>query len=211
MRDDDHEHAGLVRGGEEGLGSSWGACGWMRSGPNAVKCLIHYHLRGWWCSGSVVWCWCCRRSATAHEIRCSSLRKLYLQVVQVAMRGLRWSSPLAGRLVRAGPLLACLLHDWLSCTTGCDAWLRRAPRTGAPAGWLLGSAVGEQGWWDGPRCGAARATAGRRVAAATDQHAVRISLRWCGKRGRGATEGTASAARPYRQAGTKADRQLTAG
>jgi hypothetical protein len=137
VRDDDHEHAGLVRGGEEGLGSSWGACGWMRSGPNAVKCLIHYHLRGWWCSGSVVWCWCCRRSATAHEIRCSSLRKLYLQVVQVAMRGLRWSSPLAGRLVRAGPLLACLLHDWLSCTTGCDAWLRRAPRTGAPAGWLL--------------------------------------------------------------------------
>jgi hypothetical protein len=30
---DDHEHADLVRRGEEGLGSSWGACGWGRSGP----------------------------------------------------------------------------------------------------------------------------------------------------------------------------------
>eukprot|EP01049_Picozoa_sp_SAG25_P003730 SAG25_NODE_219_length_11644_cov_21.713729_11_plen_247_part_00 len=95
--------------------------------------LIHYHLRGWWCSGSVVWCCCCRRSATAHEIRCSSLRKLYLQVVQVAMRGRRRSSPLAGRLVRAGPLLACLLHDGLSCTTGCDAWLRRNTSGGSPS------------------------------------------------------------------------------
>jgi hypothetical protein len=47
-------HASLIRGGEKGLGSSGGTCGWVEWSLRRLELSVTYNLRGWWCWGSVM-------------------------------------------------------------------------------------------------------------------------------------------------------------
>ena len=63
-------------------------------------------------------------------------------------RGGRLSSPLAGRGLSVGPLLAWLVLGWLSCTTVGEAL--RHPTCGALAVWLAQCVMTHCTWLAGP-------------------------------------------------------------
>ena len=73
--------------GERGQGYGRGACVRVCCGPNAGMSLIYYHLRGWWCSGSVMWCCCCRNATGSSRLRCASLFWNSCRLKEVAARG----------------------------------------------------------------------------------------------------------------------------
>ena len=73
--------------GERGQGYGRGACVRVCCGPNAGMSLIYYHLRGWWCSGSVMWYCCCRNAAGSNRLRCASLFWNSCRLKEVAARG----------------------------------------------------------------------------------------------------------------------------
>ena len=103
-------------------------------GPNAGMSLIYYHLRGWWCSGSVMWCCCCRSAAGSSKLRCASLFWNSCRLKEVAARG-------GGPLRLRGTWHGLGRYSLVPRTTGCLA------RPGAMPGHSgRGSAVQRAGW-----------------------------------------------------------------
>ena len=70
------------------------------------------------------------------------------EVGEAPIRGGRLSSPLAGRGLPAGPLLAWLVPGWMSCTTVGEAL--RHPTCGALAVWLAQCVMSHCTWLAGP-------------------------------------------------------------
>ena len=100
--------------GERGQGYGRGACVRVCCGPNAGMSLIYYHLRGWWCSGSVMWCCCCRSAAGSNRLRCASLFWNSCRLKEVAARG-------GGPLRLRGTWHGLGRYSLVPCTTGCLA------------------------------------------------------------------------------------------
>ena len=100
--------------GERGQGYGRGACVRVCCGPNAGMSLIYYHLRGWWCSGSVMWCCCCRSATGSNRLRCASLFWNSCRLKVVAARG-------GGPLRLRGTWHGLGRYSLVPCTTGCLA------------------------------------------------------------------------------------------
>ena len=107
--------------GERGQGYGRGACVRVCCGPNAGMSLIYYHLRGWWCSGSVMWCCCCRSAAGSSRLRCASLFWNSCRLKEVAARG-------GGPLRLRGTWHGLGRYSLVPCTTGCLKYIS-APRS----------------------------------------------------------------------------------
>ena len=117
--------------GERGQGYGRGACVRVCCGPNAGMSLIYYHLRGWWCSGSVMWCCCCRSAAGSSRLRCASLFWNSCRLKEVAARG-------GGPLRLRGTWHGLGRYSLVPRTTGCLA--RPGAMPGHPWSWLRGAA-----------------------------------------------------------------------
>ena len=117
--------------GERGQGYGRGACVRVCCGPNAGMSLIYYHLRGWWCSGSVMWCCCCRSAAGSNRLRCASLFWNSCRLKEVAARG-------GGPLRLRGTWHGLGRYSLVPRTTGCLA--RPGAMPGHQRSWLRGAA-----------------------------------------------------------------------